>query len=103
MRSYRLSSRCAVAEPAGILGEIVAAKRGELASRFAGGSIDALRAGAQPTNRSLAAPTAQDGARFVLEIKKASPSSGAIRRNADAAALARGYSGVADALSILCD
>ena len=92
-----------MAEPAGILGEIVAAKRAELANRFAGVSIDALRAGAQPTNRSLAAAIARHGARFILEIKKRSPSEGAIRRVADAAALARGYSGVADALSVLCE
>jgi indole-3-glycerol phosphate synthase/phosphoribosylanthranilate isomerase len=92
-----------VVEPAGVLGAIAAAKRRELANRFAGVSIDALRAAATPTERRLAAVLAQDGARFILEIKKASPSSGSIRPGADAAALARGYAGVADALSVLCD
>lgn len=90
-------------EPVGVLGDIAAAKRGELAQRFAGVSLDALRARAEPTTRSLAAVLAQDGARFILEIKKASPSAGAIRPAADPAALARGYVGVADALSVLCD
>ena len=43
------------------------------------------------------------GARFILEIKRASASEGAIRAAADPAALARGYAGVADALSVLCE
>ena len=87
----------------GVLGKIAAAKREELKLRFDGVSIDALRARARPTRRSLAAVIAQQGARFILEIKKASPSGGAIRLNADPAALARSYDGVADALSVLCD
>jgi len=92
-----------VTEPVGVLGEIAAAKRRELDARFAGVSIDSLRSRALPTRRSLAAVVAQRGARFILEIKKASPSAGAIRPGADPAALARGYAGVADALSVLCD
>ena len=92
-----------MAEATGVLGKIAAAKRDELARRYDAVSLDALRARAQPTDRSLAAVLAQDGARFILEIKKASPSAGAIRPGADPAALARGYAGVADALSVLCD
>jgi indole-3-glycerol phosphate synthase/phosphoribosylanthranilate isomerase len=92
-----------VAEAPGILGKIAAAKREELAGRFDGISIDALRATARPTERSLAAALARDGARFILEIKRASPSAGMIRRTADPASIARGYAGVADALSVLCD
>ena len=87
----------------GVLGKIAASKREELARRFDGVSLDALRSKARPTKRSLATAMAKDGARFILEIKKASPSAGAIRHGADAAALARGYVGVADALSVLCD
>jgi indole-3-glycerol phosphate synthase/phosphoribosylanthranilate isomerase len=92
-----------VTEPIGVLGQIAAAKRDELARRFDGVSLDALRTRAEPTRRSLAAALAQPGARFILEIKRASPSAGVIRASADSAVLARGYSGVADALSVLCD
>ena len=90
-------------DPGGILGDIAAAKRIELRQRFDGVSLDALRAKATQTRRSLAAAIARPGARFILEIKKASPSAGAIRANADVAAIARGYAGVADALSVLTD
>jgi indole-3-glycerol phosphate synthase/phosphoribosylanthranilate isomerase len=87
----------------GILGDIVAAKRAELAQRYAGVSLDELRAQAKSTRRGLAEAIAKPGARFILEIKKASPSLGAIRSGADPATIARGYSGVADALSVLTD
>src|SRR5439155_17688351 len=75
----------------------------ELARRFDGVTLDALRAKAVPTQRRLAAALAEPGARFILEIKRASPSVGMIRRTADPAAIARGYAAVADALSVLCD
>ena len=86
-----------------VLARIVAVKREELVRRYDGISLDALRAQARRTDRSLVAALAKPGARFVLEIKKKSPSGGAIRPHADAAKLARGYAGVADALSVLCD
>jgi len=87
----------------GLLGEIAAAKREELGRRFDGVWLDALRGRAEPTKLTLAEVLARKGARFILEIKRASPSGGAIRPNADPATLARGYAGVADALSVLCD
>ena len=87
----------------GMLARIVAAKRDELKRRFETVSIDALRGAARPSRQSLAGALARDGARFILEIKKASPSAGSIRPDADVETLARGYSGVADALSVLCD
>jgi indole-3-glycerol phosphate synthase/phosphoribosylanthranilate isomerase len=86
-----------------VLGEIAAAKRKELASRFDGVSLDALRSRARTTSRSLVDAIARPGSSFILEIKKASPSAGAIRRDADAGAIARGYAGVADAISVLTD
>src|SRR4051794_20705992 len=97
------SSRRAVVEPAGVLGRIAAAKREELASRFGGVSLDALRSAARPTERSLRAAMERPGARFILEIKRASPSGGAIRPGAHPGKIARCYAGVADALSVLCD
>lgn len=90
-------------EPAGVLGEIAAAKRQELASRLDGVSLDTLRSRARTTSRSLVDAIARPGSSFILEIKKASPSAGAIRRDADAGAIARGYAGVADAISVLTD
>ncbi|MEO7655097.1 MAG: bifunctional indole-3-glycerol-phosphate synthase TrpC/phosphoribosylanthranilate isomerase TrpF, partial [Sphingomicrobium sp.] len=90
-------------EPPGILGQIIAAKRLELRQRFDGVSLDALRSRAAPTRRSLATAIARLGARFILEIKKASPSQGIIRHGADVDVLARGYAPVADVLSVLTD
>ena len=90
-------------EPAGVLGRIAEAKREELASRFEGVALDSLRSSAQPTERSLRAAMERPGARFILEIKRASPSGGAIRAGADPGKIARNYAGVADALSVLCD
>ena len=92
-----------MAEPTGVLSEIASAKRGELERRYDGVSLDAVRSRAPLSEQSLATSLAQDGARFILEIKKASPSAGAIRPGAVPAILARGYAGVADALSVLCD
>jgi len=89
--------------PGGILGEIAAGKKAELQARFDGVSIDTLRARAEPTRRSLCDAIARSGGRFILEIKKASPSQGPIRLAADVASLARGYAGVADALSVLTE
>ena len=89
--------------PEGLLREIAATKAREVERRFDGVSVDDLRGRAEPTSRSLAAALARPGARFILEIKKASPSEGAIRPGGDPALLARGYANVADALSVLCD
>lgn len=96
-------SRRAVVDPGGTLGEIVARKRIDVAARFAGVSLGELRGRAEPTSRSLRAALARPGMRFILEVKRASPSAGSLRAEADPAAIARGYAPVADAISVLTD
>jgi indole-3-glycerol phosphate synthase/phosphoribosylanthranilate isomerase len=90
-------------EPAGVLGEIVVAKRSEVAARFAGVELAALRAQAERSKHSLRAALARPGARFVMEVKKASPLAGRLRADVDVAAQASAYAGVADAISVLTD
>lgn len=87
----------------GVLAEIARSRHADLAARFDAVSLDALRDRAVRTKRTLAGALGQPGSRFVLEIKKASPSRGKIRAQADVAKLARGYSGVADVLSVLVE
>lgn len=90
-------------DPVGVLGEIVARKRRDVATRFSGVALDDLRSRATPTRRSLRRAIAAPGARFIMEVKRASPSGGTLRANADPAALARAYRGAADAISVLTD
>jgi indole-3-glycerol phosphate synthase/phosphoribosylanthranilate isomerase len=85
-------------DPGGILGAIVERKRADVAARLGGVSIEA-----EPTRRSLADALARPGARFIMEVKKASPSAGALRPGADAAAQASAYAGAASAISVLTD
>jgi indole-3-glycerol phosphate synthase/phosphoribosylanthranilate isomerase len=87
---------------ADVLAGIVARKRTDVAARFAGVRLADLRAQAAPTALSLRAALARPGARFVMEVKKASPSAGALAA-ADAGAQARAYAGAADAVSVLTD
>ncbi|HYE26627.1 MAG TPA: bifunctional indole-3-glycerol-phosphate synthase TrpC/phosphoribosylanthranilate isomerase TrpF [Allosphingosinicella sp.] len=82
----------------GVLAEIVARKRRDVSARLAG-----FGAEPKPTRRSLRAALARPGARFIMEVKRGSPSAGAIRPRADAGALARAYRGAADAISVLTD
>lgn len=92
-----------MAEPGGVLGAIVARKRADVAARLGGAGLADLMGRAAPTRRSLRAALARPGARFVMEVKRASPSGGALRPDADPAAMARAYTGAADAVSVLTD
>ncbi len=90
-------------EAVGVLGEIVARKREDIAARFADTSIETLRAGVGRTERRLRAALAKAGARFIMEVKRVSPSEGTLKQAADPAEVARGYRGAADAISVLTD
>lgn len=92
-----------MAEPGGVLGEIVARKRVDVAARLAGIDLSSLRSRAERSRRSLRAALSRRGGRFILEVKKASPSAGAIRVGVDVAAQASAYTGTADAISVLTD
>ena len=87
----------------GILEVIVERKRRDVSARLAGSSVELLRAGAEPSRRSLRAALARPGARFIMEVKRASPSQGLLSDEADPTAIAAAYAGVADAVSVLTD
>src|SRR3712207_6819228 len=87
----------------GVLGEIVARKRRDVAERLRGVTIEALREQAAPASYSLKAALSRPGARFIMEVKRVSPSEGKLREGADPAAMARAYRGAADAISVLVD
>lgn len=81
---------------ADVLAGIVERKRSEVASRLRGRSFDA-----RPTRRSLAEALARPGARFIMEVKRASPSGH--RSDLSVADAVRAYAPVADAISVLTD
>lgn len=82
---------------ADVLGEIVAHKKAEVAERLRG--FDA--SGIAPTTRSLREALSQRGARFLMEVKLASPSGHRSPHSVEAAI--RAYAGVADGVSCLTD
>lgn len=80
----------------GVLAEIAARKRTDVSQRLAGTSHDP-----QPTHRSLRTALGKPGARFLMEVKKASPSGHRSGFSVEEAVTA--YAPVADAISVLTD
>ena len=80
----------------GVLGEIAARKRSDVSARLAGVSLDP-----GPSRRSLRDALAQSGARFIMEVKKASPSGH--RSTVTVEQAANAYAPIADAISVLTD
>jgi indole-3-glycerol phosphate synthase len=95
--------------PGGILGTILAKKRDEVRALVAARPIEelALAAAAAPPARSLADALRRgpgQPVRILAEIKRASPSAGPIRPDADPSAIARAYAAHgAAAVSVLTD
>lgn len=81
---------------ADVLARIVARKRIEVAARLGGKPVQA-----EPTPRSLRAALARPGARFIMEVKRSSPSGHRSDRTVAEAVAA--YALVADAISVLTD
>jgi indole-3-glycerol phosphate synthase/phosphoribosylanthranilate isomerase len=79
-----------------VLAAIVQRKRSEVAARLAGRPVDATS-----TQRSLRAALGRPGARFIMEVKRASPSGHRSAVTVDRAV--RAYAPVADAISVLTD
>jgi len=80
----------------GVLGEIVRRKRHDLRARLKGRSFDPA-----PTRRSLRSALTRPGARFLMEVKRASPSGHWSDVSVGDAVAA--YAPVADAISVLTD
>tara|TARA_B100000315_G_scaffold121917_1_gene111777 strand:- start:4519 stop:5325 length:807 start_codon:yes stop_codon:yes gene_type:complete len=90
----------------GILDEIVAAKRGELACQKEAVPLEALqeRIASQPGPLNLSGALMGSDIRLIAEVKKASPSRGQLRLDFDPVQLARAYAGNgAAAISVLTD
>ena len=81
---------------ADVLAGIVEGKRREVAERLRGRSIDA-----RPTERSLRNALARPGGRFIMEVKRTSPSGH--RSNLSVKEAVAAYAPVADAISVLTD
>lgn len=80
----------------GVLGEILTRKRGDVDVRLANASFDPA-----PSQRSLRAALAREGARFIFEVKKKSPSGH--RCDVGVTAAVEAYAPIADAISVLTD
>ena len=79
-----------------VLERIVGRKREEISARLSGWPVEAA-----PTNRSLKSALSRPGARFIMEVKRASPSGHRSVATVEEAIAA--YAPVADAVSVLTD
>ena len=86
-----------------VLQTIISHKRAEVATRKQHLPVDELRRGLEPSRRSLKRSLSEGRTRFILELKKASPSRGIIRRDFIPADLAKIYEPHADGISVLAD
>ncbi len=86
-----------------VLERIVTRTRADLERRRRRLPLATLERDAKPSTRSLIAAIRQPGPRFIFECKRASPSAGTLRAQADPAAVARAYAPLADAVSVLTD
>ena len=86
-----------------VLDGIVARKRADVAERMAARPLDSFADGLMPSCRSFTDALSRNGASFILECKRASPSEGLIRPDFDIDEIARAYAPFADAVSVLTD
>ncbi len=86
-----------------VLQRILAAKREELAIAKRERPLSSFAAELAPSTRDFRAALAAPGRRYILEVKKASPSRGAIRPDLDLDELLALYERHADCISVLTD
>lgn len=86
-----------------MLESILRYKREEVARRKADVSYEAHLAACSPSDRDFAAAIRDGRPGFILEVKSASPSAGAIRESRDLTPVVDAYGRHADAISVLTD
>jgi indole-3-glycerol phosphate synthase/phosphoribosylanthranilate isomerase len=86
-----------------VLAGILEQRRSAVAQRRARLPLSVVEQQVTGTTRSLAAALSRPGLRFILEIKRGSPSAGLLRAAFDPEAIADAYEGVADAISVIIE
>ncbi len=105
-RPASATSRSARARAAGVVAEIAARRLADVVPELDALGRDGLRraVAAAPAPRPIAEALAAPGLHLIAEVKRASPSAGAIAAADDAVARARAYArGGAAAISVLCE